>query len=1447
MLEDTPASDGRRRYLIATGVTKDLPRTANQLTSSLGSFVGLFTDTFGYQRVTSLDLDPTAQELRAELRDFCETCKPEDIVTYYHTGHAELGPSGHRLRMGGEGNIYVTSLPTAEIAELMLEGTELRNALIILDTCFAGQGGAEALLSGLRTTGRSSGRTLAVVTAAHPTEQVRAGDFVRLFERAVAHPATGGHEPIYLPLAAIVGNIRENPQRPQWQTVSESVLFNTDEAQPFLPNPRYDARLHGLDLLTQLRIEQRQLRAEDMRSHFLPRARGSDAPNSDEWRFVGRHRALRDLAAWLRSEDSPRVCVVTGDPGSGKSAVIGRLVVLSDPERRSSVPLDGIPPDTVPELGSVNVAIHARGLTTGQVMTALSTAANVQAETAGQFLTAMRNRRLVAIIDAVDESVDPHDLVGRLLRPLTDSAGPQGLRLLLGSRRHFLDQLGPDASPIDLDSEMYADPTSVHSYAERCLRESRVDSPYASAAHTLTSAVASAVAEAAGRSFLVALIVSRTLASRNILADPGDPLWRASLPSTAADAMQQDLETRLGASAPKARDLLLPLAYAAGAGLPWEDIWAPLATVLSRQRYTDEDIVWLREQAGYYIVEALQAGGSVYRLYHAALAEYLRQERADTALNASIMSFLVAHLQRTCGTSKPEWPRAHAYTLAHLATHAARAQQLDALVLDPDFLLAADAAGLLAAFPSACGNDARLAATAYQRTLHNLDEAPDESRLSYLELSSHRCRADALLARITEDSASRPWTVNWMRWKAERPHRVLRADHDYPVLYVRCFSLAGHNPFILGVTAYSWHTWDPVTGQRLSDATVDFRIVGADTQVSVDGRVKLALITSYADLYVYDVFSGELNFKAPNAYSGPMPRLIERFRSNLASLPRICCASLQDGTAVAVTFHHSGIRRRRPMIRVWDLSSGEVRATWNMKELGAAPLSPKLTCLRLNDGPTVAFASHLRDESYVFDLDAGEELEIMDPDYGRGYRRARTSVFYIQELPTNYASDRDIYLRGSDGRRWLWVPPPDNSSFQKMPDRLATDESVPRIHLSGEILDVSLPGTKVSSSVFVGHLGQVTSADWLRLNDGQLLIGSASLDGTIRLWRVDDESDALPSMDELLYPVAGLFDATQSPGSHVFGALFARSGEGEDSRLQLWDFTAGYMRSEIRFSSPITALTCLQLSPSGPAVVTYDMDGFIRAWSVADGRSLFSYEADSESWARAISGASSGDGNSLLITAGHDGARAALWPEQDPGQPKWLVGHKGYVTSAYSGIYRGYAVAVTAGADARICIWKLPQGRLRTTFNLGNDWSFFPPMRHEIDAVELHSVNPSGRSIIIVNEMDGRLMLCNASNGRRLVTVGLRKPCVDFGCVPLGKNGLLLVTADADGRIEVWRVNSRDSQVRTRGYGIERIAEINVESRILGLWLSSECALILSTSNGLVSLQLNSAVLLAKQ
>jgi hypothetical protein len=95
------------------------------------------------------------------------------------------------------------------------------------------------------------------------------------------------------------------------------------------------------------------------------------------WYFCGRVRALSKIVGWLGdlSGDDTRARLVTGGPGSGKSAVLCRLVVMSHPELRPRVPPEEIaraPTGTVCPLGAINGPVHARGRTVNEVAAAVA-------------------------------------------------------------------------------------------------------------------------------------------------------------------------------------------------------------------------------------------------------------------------------------------------------------------------------------------------------------------------------------------------------------------------------------------------------------------------------------------------------------------------------------------------------------------------------------------------------------------------------------------------------------------------------------------------------------------------------------------------------------------------------------------------------------------------------------------------------------------------------------------------------------------------------------------------------------------------------------------------------------------------------------------------------------------------------------------------------------------
>jgi WD40 repeat protein len=1430
MADHQVSRDGRPRYLIATGVTRDLPRSRDTLIASVDLMAALFTGVFGYQRVTALGIDPTAEQLRAHLRDFCESCGPEDIVAYYHTGHADIGQRGHRFRTGGEGNYYVTSVPTDELAELMLDGTALRRALIILDTCFAGQGGAEALLAGLRAADRAPDKTLTVVTAAHPAEQVRAGDFARLFEQAVKHPATAGHEPAYLPLSAIVGHIRDNPRRPRWQTVSESVLFNSEDIQPFLPNPRFDRRLHGLDLFTQLRIQQRQLRAEDIRSHFLPRAQGTDIAGEVAWRFVGRQAALRDLTSWLSESGGSRICVVTGDPGSGKSAVIGRLVILADPQRRASVPLDGILADTIPDARAIDVAVHARGLTTGQVLDGLAAAAGIQAETPGQFLTALRGKRLVAAVDAIDESVDPHDLVDRLLRPFAD-AGHSGLRLLLGTRRHLIEGLGPIAEVLDLDADNYTDPSSLTAYAARCLRDSRTGSPYLTAEPELVSAVAEAVAEAAGRSFLVALIAARTLALQGLIPDPGDPAWRARLPSTAAEAMHQDLQSRLGPDADRARDLLRPLAYAAGAGLPWEDIWAPVASAISQRHYSDDDIIWLRTQAGYYIVEAQQAGGSVYRLYHAALADYLRQDHDEGKVSTAIVDFLTEHTKTVSGATQPDWSRAHPYTRGHLATHAARARRLDPLILDPGFLLSAIPAGVLAALPAAQSPDGHGASAAYQRTVHHLEHGTPGHHLAYLELSSHRTGAHALQERLVRYPGNWPWRTFWTRWPTEHPHRVLTANDGRPILHLDSIVNPGRSPWMLAISDLGWHIWNPVTGEQLlTHHTGSVHLADARTIAGGSGGIRLVTVDYRWEMRIYDLAHATTLHQVP--IGERWMRILNRVQGKSGPFryagPLIACAHLPDGTPVAVTIRYPGIRNRarNPVVAIWDVDTGMLRAQASLNpERKGYPRLPELTCIQLPEGPPVAILSyrHIREDQnndYAVDLASGDQLKVK----------------IISEGPRK---ERTARLSAPNGHEWELRNFDTETELAHRPNDPGVTDSLPILRPDGDNVRVIAKEAVPKQLTLTGHTLPVTRAIWLRSPVGEPTVVSGSQDSTIRIWAGPFEN--ITETPQSSVPPINDFDILQLPDAQILGATAENQGDPDESCIRLWDFTTGTHLTAIPLPCPVSAITCMWAAPRTPAVVAYGTDHFLRAWELHNGKPIFERLADPYSFGTQISGILLPDGQSLVVSVGHNNSAAALWNAQTGEFRRWLYRHIGFVSCSACGTYKGRTIALTVGYDRGVCIWELPRGKLIRTF--GSRRSRWHPMSllHEMESVQLAELSES-RLVAITRDRAGIVRIWDARHWRHLAMLKDIRASTLHSCgVQVSGDRLLILNADDDASVRLWLVTGGNRKP-CNSLLLDRI---DLESRILGMRVTPDHTIILNTSHGMAAIRLQTEVLLS--
>jgi hypothetical protein len=411
--------------------------------------------------------------------------------------------------------------------------------------------------------------------------------------------ATAGNAPPTLRIGALINQVNADPTKPRTQSSEWHQLRMDDDEPAFLPNPRYRPPLVDVDLLEQERARHNEQRERQLQERFLPATR---------W-FTGRHRALIDLAAWLKDpDDEHRACVVTGNAGSGKTALLGLIARLSDPDQAPGVPRRGLPDGfTIPN-SVITEAVYAGTMTTEQIRDRIADAAGVGVETVQGLIRELNQRTagapIVVIVEALDEAADPAGLITALLNYLIRRC-PRSIRLLLGTRPHLLDAklLGkPDNGRyrlINLDAEAYADPDSIRDYARRILLSTdSLDSAYTpsgvyqTASQEFVDLVTDALGEAAEKSFLIARITATTEATVTTLPDPADPAWRASLPRRAGEAMRRDLDMRLGDKAQRAADLLLPLAYSQGSGMPWEDIWPRLADALSPGNgYANHDLV----------------------------------------------------------------------------------------------------------------------------------------------------------------------------------------------------------------------------------------------------------------------------------------------------------------------------------------------------------------------------------------------------------------------------------------------------------------------------------------------------------------------------------------------------------------------------------------------------------------------------------------------------------------------------------------------------------------------------------------------------------------------------------------------------------------------------------------------------------------------------------------
>ncbi|MFC4072780.1 hypothetical protein [Actinoplanes subglobosus] len=688
--------------------------------------VGEALRTFGYDVTVNADPEKlTGAELARAVREASDGLGTDDVLIIHIVTHGRLMADGALYLYGGDGLFHETGQIDHFVRQLgHSDGPQV---LLLLDVCHAGAATRQPWQL------RTGNERCWVLAACAPEDLAFNGRFSEAVANVLHGFGSGGAHVdaahAHLRFTMVAAAIRREVKRlvDRDDAMSQEVVGTLrdvsadDPDLPFFPNRSFTAtagRRVRVDVPQTVEPFLADVDEALDPVHFMNRAGGrvaSGAPADGPGCFSGRNEQLRELTDWCNGH-GPRLRVVTGSPGVGKSALVGVVVCAAHPDLHK--PTQRLWKDVAwtPFVNRRLVAVHARRRTITQIVASLATQLGLPDRdewTVPGFLTAVAalEKPPFVVVDALDEAHRYEQVLEHLLLPMAREERPDGeplCRLLVGMRpwpvfdelRRLAEESGGllDLDRVDRDRLL----VDLENYVVSLLRHHR---PYdhrdfaaargAFAAH-LADALVSATRDGGSThwgEFLVAGLYTYHVATA---LEPVRDFQAAaalgeSAPRTLPDLLELDLRQRTN---PWLRSVLTVIAYAHGEGMPAELIQDAAAA------FRPDGITAVDGPQRNLIAEALNTvrfylrattdvdGTTLYRLFHQGLADYLRRGGDDPAVLAAA---LLAPLESMDGSGR-RWDLAEPYLRRHAAAHCAEAGRSDLLDDDVEFLVHAGTA-----------------------------------------------------------------------------------------------------------------------------------------------------------------------------------------------------------------------------------------------------------------------------------------------------------------------------------------------------------------------------------------------------------------------------------------------------------------------------------------------------------------------------------------------------------------------------------------------------------------------------------------------------------------------------------------------------------------------------------------------------------------------------------
>ncbi|MER5276224.1 ATP-binding protein [Streptomyces sp. NPDC002809] len=686
--QDTEADSGSQRTLLTLAV-RDYGDGNDSFTEGIDEQLEVVAEWWSGQGAGAdssfRQIPPPDLEKREDVEDFLRDHEVREMegqaLVMFITGHGVSSARTHFLKLPGsvKGRHLNTSVRTTELITAALD-SHVRNVLVIVNTCYAGKIRSELddVLEDIRAERRTQCSLDVLVTCGHD-RPVQVRRFPTLLRGALQRlRTTAGITTPYLTVAELMAEFErglgteEAIRKHRLHRVVDGSGILTPT--PCIPNPGYR---YGHDPVGG-GLRQAGTPAAD---YWLDRATGRTQDSDPGWYFRGRDDINRSVTEFLSPARARGVLLITGTAGSGKSAVLARAVVLSNPSFQDEpvfkTAVDLAAEGTVPAPGSITGAILARHRGPADlardILRALGVEPGRPASTEDAVVTCTqqiietlrgRSEPVTLVIDGLDEAAELPRVIDDVLAPLSEFCSPQlgqvpaprqdgdppppfmpaGLRLLIGVRS----SLPLSHSPVELpDAEQGL--SEALQAAFPTAEEQRTDGKgsvkdieqylhalICEGGHRDTAEEAAAmVAPEVWPSFISARLAGEQLRSTE---DPAavarQAEWLAMLQGGMTGLLRRDLVLVAGDGLPSdvALALLRASAFAAGAGIPWSNIWPRMGRVfLGRQLPDWDDMIGklLKSRLNGYLAHDHEDDRRVYRPAHEAVAEVLCDLDAD--------------------------------------------------------------------------------------------------------------------------------------------------------------------------------------------------------------------------------------------------------------------------------------------------------------------------------------------------------------------------------------------------------------------------------------------------------------------------------------------------------------------------------------------------------------------------------------------------------------------------------------------------------------------------------------------------------------------------------------------------------------------------------------------------------------------------------------------------